>query len=93
MSLTRGAFVVRILKLLSKVIAKVNYLTGMLIRDCTDQVKTMRGHTQFPGSGLGIDRPGLSESEIGLMEGTTVSFCKSVSWQFAVGFGERVLNM
>ncbi|BDY62135.1 hypothetical protein MUTS7_03760 (plasmid) [Escherichia coli] len=36
---------------------------------------------------------GLSESEIGLMEGTTVSFCKSVSWQFAVGFGERVLNM
>ncbi|MGT6464907.1 hypothetical protein ACRW27_25920, partial [Escherichia coli] len=34
-------------------------LTGMLIRDCTDQVKTMRGHTQFPGSGLGIDRPGV----------------------------------
>ncbi|BCT21406.1 hypothetical protein FJMB80055_47390 [Enterobacter hormaechei] len=57
--LNPGAFVVRILKLLSKVIAKVNYLTGMLIRDCTDQVKTMRGHTQFPGSGLGIDRPGV----------------------------------
>ncbi len=80
-------------KLLSKVIAKVYYLTGMLIRDCTDQVKTMRGHTQSRVLDWELIDRGLSESEIGLMEGTTVSFCKSVSWQFAVGFGERVLNM